>query len=110
MVENNVEDEWKNRALNKRHNKHNNVFMRYLIIPPLKIKYLIINIILITLMTQLTIVKSSLLTHKGFTFNGETPRMTLIQRKHFNGQCPSFSNVFASPLTTSDVLRLSYIA
>ena len=79
-------------------------------IPPLKIKYHIINIISITLMTQVTIVKSSPLTHKGFTFNGEIPQMTLIKRKHYNGQCPSFSNVFVSPLTSSDVLQLSYIA
>ena len=57
-------------------------------------------------MTQLTVVKSSLLTHIGFTFNGETPQITLIQRKQSNGQCPSFSNVFVSPLTSSDVLRL----
>ena len=61
-------------------------------------------------MTQLTIAKSSLLTHKDFTFNGETSQMALIQRKHSNGQCPSFSNVFVSPLTSSDVLKLSYIA
>ena len=60
-------------------------------------------------MTQLTIVKSSLLIHKG-TFIGETPQMALIQTKPSNGQCPSFSNVFASPLTSSDVLRLPYIA
>ena len=46
-----------------------------------EIKYLIINIISITLMTQLKIVKSSLLTYKGFTFNGKTPQMALIQRK-----------------------------
>ena len=84
--------------------------MRYQWIPPPQIKYLIINIITITLMTQLTIVKSSLLTHKGFTFNGETPQMALIQREHSNGQCPSFPNVFASPLAFSDVLRLPYIA
>ena len=69
-------------------------------IPPPQIKYLIINIIIITLITQLTIVKSSLLTHKGFTFSGETPQMALIQRGHSNGQCPSFSSVFASPLTS----------
>ena len=61
-------------------------------------------------MTQLTIFKSSLLTHKGFTFKGETPQMTLIQREHANSQCPSFSNVFVSPLTSSDVLRLPYTA
>ena len=60
-------------------------------------------------MTQLTIVKSSLLTHKGFTFNGETPQVALIQREHSNGHCPSFLNVFASPLTSSNVLTLSYI-
>ena len=53
--------------------------MRYLRIPPPQIKYLIINIISITLMTQLTIVKSTLLNHKGFTFNGETPQMALIK-------------------------------
>ena len=47
-------------------------------IPPSQIKYHIINIITITLMTQLTIVKSSLLIHKGFTFNGETTQMALI--------------------------------
>ena len=51
-------------------------------------------------MTQLTLVKSSLLTHKGFTFNGETPQMTLIQEENSNGQCPSFSSVFASPPCT----------
>ena len=56
-------------------------------------------------MTQVTIVKSSLLTHKCFTFNCETPQMILIQRKHSNGQCPNFSNVFASPLASNDVLR-----
>ena len=61
-------------------------------------------------MTQLAIVKSLLLTHKGFTFNGETPQMALIQRKHSNGQCLRFSNVFASPLTPNDVLSLLYIA
>ena len=74
-----------------------------------QIKYLIINIINITLMTQLTIVKSSLLTHESFTFNGETPQMALIQGEHSNGQCPSFSSVFASPLTPSNI-SLSYIA
>ena len=61
-------------------------------------------------MTQLTIVKSTLLTHKGFTFNSETPQMALVERKHSNGQCPSFSSVFASPHASSDVQRLSYIA
>ena len=67
-------------------------------IPPPQIKYLIINIINITLMTQLSVVKSSLLTHKGFTFDGKTPQMALIQQEHSNGQCPSFPNVFASRL------------
>ena len=68
--------------MNKRHNKQqDNVFMRYQWIPVPQIKYLIINIFNSTLMTQLTIVKSSLLTHKGFTFNGETPQMPLIQRR-----------------------------
>ena len=68
-------------------------------------KYLLINIISITLIIQLTIVKSSLLTHKGFNFNGETPQMALIQRKHSNGQCPSFLYISASPLISNDVLR-----
>ena len=54
-------------------------------------------------MPQLTIVKSSLLIHKGFTFNGETPQIALIQRKHSNGQCPSLSSVFASPHTSNNV-------
>ena len=48
-------------------------------------------------MTQLTLVKSSLFTHKGFTFTGETPQMALIQGENSNGQCPNFSSVFASP-------------
>ena len=61
-------------------------------------------------MTQLMLVKSSLLTHKGLTFNGETPQMALIQGEYSNGRCPSFSSVFASPLTPSNVLSISYIA
>ena len=44
-------------------------------------------------MTQLTIVKSSLLIHKDFTFDDKTPQMALIQREHSNGQCPNFPNV-----------------
>ena len=76
----------KNRAINKRHTSNqDNVFMRYQWIPPPQIEYLIINIISITLITQLIIVKSSLLTHKGFPFNGKTPQMALIQKKHYNG-------------------------
>ena len=58
-----------------------------------QIKYLIINIINITLMTQLTIVK-----------------VALIQGEHSNDQYPNFSSVFASPFTPSNVLNLSYIA
>ena len=49
-------------------------------------------------MTQLTIVKRSLLTHKGFTFDGETPTYDTNTRKHSNRQCPNFSNVCVSSL------------
>ena len=41
-------------------------------------------------MTQLTIIDSSLLTHKGFIFNGETPQMAL------NKENTLMANVLAS--------------
>ena len=105
MVENDVEVEWKieyKQEITKKQ-QHQCVYEVSIDTCPSN-KVFIINIITITLMTQLTVVKSSLLTHKDFTFNGETPQMALVQREHSNGQCPSFPNVFASPLFSNEFL------